>query len=205
MARTYKDIDFIIGINPYTENEMYKIHFKDGSVKEYKNEPKFTEKFYDNHTQFSKQVNGEHVVLYVRFVASWEDAWTENETTEEYYERAKREAFGSMKLSEYIEKCAEGEEVTVFDTDIDTEVYFYNQKTDAWDQAMFLIAEKLEVKEITERGVTVNFSEVIEKNLKNFDGLFIENDTYSIMCDMENILAGCVSEQWLVDFANRLS
>lgn len=93
MARTYKDIDYIVGTNPYKENEIYAIHFKDGTVKEYRQEPKFTDRFYDNHTQFKGHVNGQPTIIYARFTASWEDNWNEGETTNEYYDRIRRETF----------------------------------------------------------------------------------------------------------------
>lgn len=204
MARTYKDIDFIVGFEPYTENEEYAIHFKNGDIKTYKNEPKFAEKFYDNHTQFAGEIDGRKVIIYARFVASWEDNWTEGETTPEYYDRIKREVFGSDTLADYLEKCEENEEITVFDKDYDVETYFYNSKRDEWDKAMFAIAKKLDVISISNRGVTVNLSDVIEKNIKNFDGLFIHNDVDAIMEDIEAIFSGCVSEEWLTEFANKL-
>lgn len=109
-----------------------------------------------------------------------------------------------MKLSQYLSKCPVGEEVTVFDTDIDIEVYFYNCKSTKWDKACFSIASKLEVKEVGCNGVTVNLSELIEHNLKNLKGLFKIYDVEEIVCDMENILAGYVSERWIEEFANRL-
>jgi hypothetical protein len=101
-------------------------------------------------------------------------------------------------------------EFTVFDKDIDIEVYFYNEDdTDEWDKAMNIFAKKLTVIEtdgMDGEYVTVDMSDVISKNINNgvFSKLFISNNTYDIMYDMEAILAGNVSEQWMTDFAGSL-
>ena len=112
---------------------------------------------------------------------------------------------GEMKLSSYLSKVEKGGEVTVFDKDYDIEVYFYNSKRDLWDKTLYKLAGKLEVLEISENGITVNLSEVIENNLNNFGDLFYDNSTDTIMDDIENILSGCVSENWLCNFVNRLA
>lgn len=52
----------------------------------------------------------------------------------------------------------------------------------------------------------MNLSDVIEKNLDNLTkaDLFIDNDLDSIMVDMENILAGNVSGNWMEKFVECL-
>lgn len=98
MAHTYKDIDYIVGIRPYSDDAVFTIHFKDGTAKEYKTEPKFTDKFYDNHTEFAGKVDGKFAIAYARFVASWEDPWTEGETPVEYLNRVRRETFDILSV-----------------------------------------------------------------------------------------------------------
>lgn len=100
------------------------------------------------------------------------------------------------------------DEVTVFDRDYDVEVYFYrpSPNDDLFEKAKTLISKKLDVVGFCGRGVVVNLSDVIERNLDNgvFEELFIHNDVDSIMDDIENIFSGYVSDQWLMDFANSL-
>lgn len=115
-----------------------------------------------------------------------------------------------MTLYEYLSKHHEIYELPVHDNEYKIEIYFYHDNKDEWDKAMQTIAKKLKVicedKEYYCAGVTVNLSEVIEKNLGNgtFEKLFIRNDTESIMEDIENIFSGHVSEKWMVEFANSL-
>lgn len=114
-----------------------------------------------------------------------------------------------MILSEYLNSCRGGMEVTVFDKDYDIEVYFYAKDadgamTDKWDDAMLKIATALDVVEINENGVTVNLSELIESKLDKTENLFIENNIDSIMDDIENIFSGNVSERWMEMFADIL-
>lgn len=111
-----------------------------------------------------------------------------------------------MTLGEYIRLSRYGDEITVWDKDYDIEVYFDNYGDDAWAQAMLKFADKLDIVEFTEDGVVVNMSDVIESNIDNpaFEDLFIDVDVDAIMDDMENILAGYVSEAWLTKFANCL-
>ena len=98
MAHTYKDIDYIVGIKPYSDDAVFVIHFKNGTSKEYTQEPKFTDKFYDNHTEFAGKVDGKFAIAFARFTPSWEDPWTDGETTREYYDRVRRETFDIMKV-----------------------------------------------------------------------------------------------------------
>lgn len=113
-----------------------------------------------------------------------------------------------MTLFEYIRMNPEGAEITVFDSEYDIEIYFCNDTDDNWEwqTAMMKIAEKLEVVSFRDRGVVVNLSEVIRRNIHNgkFKDLFIRNNVDDIMYDIDNIFAGCVSESWLTEFADSL-
>lgn len=112
-----------------------------------------------------------------------------------------------MTLLDYM-SAHEGEEITVHDVDYDIESYFYgDEPKDDWDRAMQKLAACLDIKEIKEddEEVTVNLSELIENNLENIKDLFIVSTVDVIMDDIEAILSGNVSEQWMVDFANAIS
>lgn len=112
-----------------------------------------------------------------------------------------------MTLRAYLHKMEQGDEVTVWDNTYDIEVYFYNQEGDAWDSAMMKLASKLDVLDVSPNGgVTVDLTGLIERNLGNLRkaNLFISLDIDDIMDDMEAILAGNVSENWLVKFVSCL-
>lgn len=109
-----------------------------------------------------------------------------------------------MTLRDYLLRMPEGSEVTVWDNVYDIETYFYNQCGTVWDDAMMDFASKLDVISVQNGGVCVNMSDVIELNLDNISGLFYDPDIDAIMDDMENILAGSVSEDWFVEFVNYL-
>ena len=112
-----------------------------------------------------------------------------------------------MKLYEYLDLMPEGEELTVWDRDYDMETYLYGGKPDdKWDKAMTDLSKLLTVEEIRNNGVTVNLSEIIENKLDNLDKseLFIRCDIDSIMDDIDNILAGNVSENWMEQFVAAL-
>lgn len=117
-----------------------------------------------------------------------------------------------MTLYEYIKSTEEGTEVTVWDEVYDMESYFYNDEDpeDKWQTAMLNLAKKLDVvgihKGIHKHGVEVNLLELIQRNinrLKETD-LFRKCTVNSIMNDMENILSGYVSEEWMEEFVNTL-
>lgn len=113
-----------------------------------------------------------------------------------------------MKLYEYLDLMPEGEELTVWDKDYDMETYFYGgEPEDEWDKAMSDLSKLLTVEEIKNNGVTVNLSEIIESKTDKLDkaNLFIECDIDSIMDDIDNILAGNVSEEWMEEFVVALS
>lgn len=115
-----------------------------------------------------------------------------------------------MNLLEYMQEHKE-EEITVFDKDYDIETYFYgegfNNTKDDWDKAIDKIAECLEVaEEVANKNrpcVVVNLSEVLEERLKSgvMDDLFNTRNIDAVMCDIESIFSGNVSEEWLTDFA----
>ena len=113
-----------------------------------------------------------------------------------------------MKLIDYLRKVEAGSEITVWDNTYDIEVYFYSfakyKRLDDWDKAMNDFAKKLEIIEIKDDGVIVNMYDLIDKNISNLKDLFYRCDTDNIMDDIENILAGCVSESWLVKFVEAL-
>lgn len=109
-------------------------------------------------------------------------------------------------LKSYIHQFPEGDEITVWDNVYDIEFYCYNQENDAWDSAMMKLANKLNVVQVSSRGVTVDLTDLIERNLGNLKkaGLFISPDIDDIMDDMESILAGNVSENWFIKFVSCL-
>ena len=99
-----------------------------------------------------------------------------------------------------------GDETTVYDKDYDIETYFYySDNGDAWDNAMMDLAKLLEVVETSPSAVTVDLSGLIESKIEKLIDLFIDCDIDSIMDDIESILAGNVSQQWLIDFVKALS
>lgn len=112
-----------------------------------------------------------------------------------------------MTLGEYIRQTDYGSEITVWDKDYDIEVYFDNYGDDAWANAMMAFADKLDIVKFGNDGVVVNMSDVIERNIDNpkFKDLFIRVSVDDIMDDIENILAGYVSEEWLVEFVDCLT
>lgn len=113
-----------------------------------------------------------------------------------------------MKLYEYLDLMPEGEELTVWDKDYDLEIYFCGGKPDdKWDKAMYDLSKLLTVEEIRNNGVIVNLSEIIENKLSDLRkaDLFIRCDIDSIMDDIDNILSGNVSEDWMEQFVNVLS
>lgn len=111
-----------------------------------------------------------------------------------------------MTLYDYLKLMETGDELTVFDTDYDIEVYFFNQCEDFWDEQIMKFAQVLEVKKILNHGVEVNFTEVINKNLDEIKkaGLFNYTDEESIVCCLDSVLAGNVSEEWMYQFVKIL-
>lgn len=114
-----------------------------------------------------------------------------------------------MTLYEYIKSAPDGEEIAVHDQDYDMESYFYNDDVDGdvWQEDMLKLARLLTVIESDGNHVTVNFSNLIVKKLDKLEAanLFIRCNTNAIMNDIDNILAGYVSEEWLTRFVKVLS
>lgn len=114
-----------------------------------------------------------------------------------------------MTLYDYI-KQTEDWVITVFDRDYDIEVYFYkndNEELDSWDKSMERLSKLLIVDNISKHGVIVNLSEVIENKLENLKEaeLFRMVDIDWIMDDIEAIISGNVSEEWMETFVNTLT
>ena len=91
-------------------------------------------------------------------------------------------------LYDYLLLQKDGAEVTVLDNVYDIETYFYNQPNDEWDNIMFDLAKKLQIVKINDGVVTVNLSDLIERNLSNLESLsdlFMECDIDLIMILVE--------------------
>lgn len=117
-----------------------------------------------------------------------------------------------MKLYEYLDLMPEGEELTVWDRDYDMETYFYGgkpDKDDKWEIAIDKLSHLLTIDKITNNGVQVNLSEVIESHidkLKEADLFYYEWwGIDEIMEEMESILAGNTSEEWMEIFVDILA
>ena len=113
-----------------------------------------------------------------------------------------------MTLYDYI-KQTEDWETTVFDKDYDIEVYFYKndeEELDSWDESMKRLSKLLTVDEISKNGVIVNLSELIESKMENLKEaeLFRRVDIDWIMDDIEAIISGNVSEEWMEKFVKAL-
>ena len=112
-----------------------------------------------------------------------------------------------MTLYEYLEQTTDWE-VTVWDKDYDIETYFYKTDgKDRWDKAMNDLAKLLTISRFSKDGLVVNLAEMIEKKIPQLEkaDLFIKCKIEPIMYDIDNILAGCVSEGWLEKFVEALS
>ena len=112
-----------------------------------------------------------------------------------------------MTLYEYLEQTTDWE-VTVWDKDYDIETYFYKTDgKDKWGKAMNDLAKLLTISRFSKDGLVVNLAEVIEKKIPQLEkaDLFIKCKIEPIMYDIDNILAGCVSEGWLEKFVEALS
>lgn len=111
-----------------------------------------------------------------------------------------------MTLHEYLKQTSDWE-ITVWDKDYDIETYFYKEDGVAWEKAMNDFAKLLTITSIGNGGVTVNMAEVIESKLPELkkSDLFIRCNIDAIMYDIENILAGYVSEEWFTEFVGVLN
>ena len=111
-----------------------------------------------------------------------------------------------MKLYEYLQKTRDWE-TTVFDKEYDVETYFYKENSTTWDKAMNKLAKLLTISSFGKDGLIVNLSEVIKKKLSALEqtDLFRTCDIDLIMYDINAILAGNVSSEWLAEFVDVLS
>ena len=112
-----------------------------------------------------------------------------------------------MTLYEYIKNANDGEEITVYDTEYDIEVYFYNDKPDdEWQRAMLELAKLLTVTEECGDAVTVDLSNLVKRKIEKLKNanLFFKCKVDAIMHDMHSILSGYVSEDWLYKFVTAL-
>lgn len=114
-----------------------------------------------------------------------------------------------MTLYEYLQNTKDWE-ITVWDKDYDMETYFYKadneNKMDGWEKANYEFAKLLTITEFGSNGLTVNMADVIESKLPELKkaDLFIRCNIDAIMDDIDNILAGCVSEEWMTEFVDAL-
>lgn len=117
-----------------------------------------------------------------------------------------------MTLYEYLLKLEEDTEVTVHDAVYEMEIYFNNYFDEevSWDNSMKELSKLLTIKKIVRCTdtiyVTVNLSEVVENKINELkkSDLFIRCNVDSIMYDIDNIMAGYVSEKWMKRFVNVL-
>lgn len=113
-----------------------------------------------------------------------------------------------MTLYEYLILTVENAEVTVWDKDYDIETYFYNDhdEDNRWQISMLELAKLLRVTKIWKNGIEVNLADLINRNINNLkeSELFIHCDIDSIMNDIERIISGNVSEEWMERFVNVL-
>lgn len=115
-----------------------------------------------------------------------------------------------MTLYEYISSKPEGTEIAVADNDYQvTDMYFYSgdDDEDEWTTALNNLAKLLTVKEeIKDCSVFVDLAQLIESKmdaLKKAD-LFKRYDIEDIMADMNSIVSGYVSEEWMNKFVAAL-
>ena len=112
-------------------------------------------------------------------------------------------------LYDYITAQEDGAEITVNDKDYFMESYFYNDDdmTDSWNNSMIRLSKLLKVEKVVDGNPVVNLSELIENHIDTLkkSNLFIRCNIDDIMGDMENIISGYVSEEWMEKFVNALS
>lgn len=114
-----------------------------------------------------------------------------------------------MTLYEYLSLVEYNEEITVWDKGYYVEMYFYGgieERDKWWDKSISELSKLLTITTIHPTGVTVNYSEVIEKHLEDLKraNLFDVTETDYIMDIIESIMSGNVSEEWMKKFVNIL-
>ena len=114
----------------------------------------------------------------------------------------------AMTLYEYLSLVEYGDEITVWDKEYDIEMYFYGgmDEDDKWDKSISELSKLLTIVTIHPTGVTVNYSEVIEKHLADLNkaDLFHKCTIDSIMYGINAIMSGYVSEDWMEKFVDTL-
>lgn len=113
-----------------------------------------------------------------------------------------------MTLYDYLILTLENAEVTVWDKDYNIEIYFYNDQDEdnRWQISMLELAKLLTVTKIWKTGIEVDLSDLINRNINNLkeSELFNHCDIDSVMNDIEYIISGNVSEEWIETFVNIL-
>lgn len=113
-----------------------------------------------------------------------------------------------MTLYEYLKSRPSSAEVTVYDKDYDTEVYFYNDiPDDKWDMTMEDLSKLVLVtKIIMDDVVECDFTGLIEQKLDDIKdtNLFTNNTVNGIMGCLHRIISGDVSDVWLQKFVEVL-
>lgn len=113
-----------------------------------------------------------------------------------------------MKLFEYLAMTEEDAEITITDKEYDTETYIYNSKpSDKWDELIIELEKMVSVVEVKSWGtVVVDFTKLLESKIDKItkSGLFGSNDIEDLVCTMDGIISGNVSEKWLEKFIETL-
>lgn len=118
-----------------------------------------------------------------------------------------------MTLYTFLKNHKDIDELTVWDTDYDVEFYMYRDSvvtpSDDWDRCMQILAKKLIVKQEnwSAGGVVVNLTAMIKRHISQLEYLFRfpydadkEDKVEYIVCNINHIVAGNVSEKWMKDF-----
>ncbi len=112
-----------------------------------------------------------------------------------------------MKLYDVLKTKESEEEIVVIDNDIDMECYFYNNEENEFDLLMLEIAQLVDVIDVNEEYVIVDFYTLIENNYNKI----MQNRLYAIDTDIEdiveslnNVFSGYVSISWLNKFVDCL-
>ena len=90
-----------------------------------------------------------------------------------------------MRLYDYLLLMKYGLELTAWDKDYDTEVYFSAEyhSTDKWDKSLMELSKLLTVVEILEDGVVIDFAEVIESRMEE-----LKKADLFVHCNIDDIM-----------------
>ena len=109
-----------------------------------------------------------------------------------------------MKLFDYLKMTEEDSEITITDKEYDTETYVYNsQPSDKWDELIIELEKMVDVVEVKSWGtVVVDFTKLLESKIDKISkaDLFRNNEIEDLVCTMDGIISGNVSESWLEKF-----